>query len=367
MAKRRAINQFSLSFLDVMACGFGAVILIFIVINHSSEASSQEFNIQLLAEIMRIEEQVKNETKNLVSLKDTVSEKEDEIITTEELLSRLIARINRLEAELAQLTQAGASQKDTIESLKSELKKLELEAANLEGSAQADDDTGTSLRTIIGEGDRQYLTGMKVGGEQVLILLDTSASMLDKTLVNVLRRRNLSAAQQRASPKWQRAIKTVEWVLANLPKEAQFQLFTFNAEARPAIHGTQGKWLSSINKSDTDKVLQNIRQMIPHGGTSLHLAYELARNLDPKPDNVFLIVDSLPSMALKPPRRVLITSSERVKLFNDSVTLLSRILPRSPVNVILFPMEGDPLSTPHYWLLAQSTGGSFLSPPEDWP
>ena len=367
MAKRRPINQFSLSFLDVMACGFGAVILIFIVINHSSEASSQEFNIQLLAEITRIEEEVKNEITHLASLKNTVAEKEDELITTEELLSRLVAAIKRLEAELAQLTQAGASQKDAIESLKSELKKLELEAANLEGSADADDDTGTSLRTIIGEGDRQYLTGMKVGGERVLILLDTSASMLDKTLVNVLRRRNLSDAQQRASPKWQRAIRTVEWILANLPKESQFQLFTFNAVARAALPGTRTRWLSSSNKSDTDQILQHIKQMIPQGGTSLHLAYALARNLNPKPDNIFLIVDSLPTMAAKTPRRVLIKSQDRVKLFNDSVTLLTRIMPRSPVNVILFPMEGDPLSTPHYWLLAQHTGGSFLSPPEDWP
>ena len=33
MAKRRETNIFSLSFLDVMSCGFGAVVLIFLIIN----------------------------------------------------------------------------------------------------------------------------------------------------------------------------------------------------------------------------------------------------------------------------------------------------------------------------------------------
>ncbi len=364
MAKRREVNLFGLSFLDVMSCGFGAVILIFIVINHSTEATSQELNLQLLAEITRIEEQVEDETEDLISLKNTVKEKEEKIISTEDLATRLIKTIKMLEAELARLNQAGASQEDTIESLKSELKKLELEAANLEGSVAADDKSGTSLRTIVGEGDRQYLTGMKVGGRHVLILLDTSASMLDKTLVNVLRRRNLPDHQKRASKKWQRAIRTVEWIMANLPKDAQFQLFTFNSEAMSAIAGTETDWLSSINKSDTDAVIDSIKQIVPHQGTSLHLPFTLARNLSPMPDNIFLIVDGLPTMAINKPRRQLVESRDRVKIFDASLKLLP---PRIPVNVILFPMEGDPQSTPSYWLLAQNTGGSFLSPPADWP
>ncbi len=41
--------------------------------------------------------------------------------------------------------------------------------------------------------------------------------------------------------------------------------------------------------------------------------------------------------------------------------------PGVPVNVILFPMEGDPMAASSYWKLAMRSGGSFLSPPEDWP
>src|SRR3546814_14657667 len=59
-----------------------------------------------------------------------------------------------------------------------------------------------SNRERAGEGTRQYLAGMQVKGKRVLILMDTSASMLDETVVGVIRRRNMDIATQRASPKW---------------------------------------------------------------------------------------------------------------------------------------------------------------------
>lgn len=364
MVKRREANVFSLSFLDIMSCGFGAVILIYIVINHATETTSQEVNAQLMAEVRKIEEQVENQTANLITLRNTTDEQEDEVVTTEAKAIEIIKTIKTLQAELAELNQAGASQDENIETLKSELKELELEAANLEVSVAADETAGRALRTVVGEGDRQYLTGMKVGGQHILILLDASASMLDKTIVNIIRRRNLPDDQKLASEKWQRAIRTVEWVTANMPKDANFQLFTFNAEVAPAIVGTENDWLRAIEKSDMDTAMENISTLIPSGGTSLHKAFELARRLDPLPDNIFLIVDSLPTIGAREPRRGSVDSRERVEFFTDSLELLPL---ESPVNVILFPMEGDPIAAPSYWRLAQITGGSFLAPPDDWP
>ena len=76
------------------------------------------------------------------------------------------------------------------------------------------------MRGFAGEGDRQYLTGLKVGGSNILIAVDVSASMLDETILNVLRRRNMPEARQRMAPKWQRAVSTVEWLSAQLPLDA---------------------------------------------------------------------------------------------------------------------------------------------------
>lgn len=364
MAKRREANVFSLSFLDIMSCGFGAVILIYIVINHATETTTQEVNAQVLAEITRIEELVKDETENLIVLRNTVKDQDDEIVTTQDMAQTLIDTIKALELELAALERDGASQDETIENLKSELKELELEAANLEGSVAADESAGNSLRTIVGQGDRQYLTGMKVGGQHILILVDSSASMLDDTIVNIIRRRNMSDTRKLQSEKWQRAIETVEWIMANLPKEANFQLVTFNDKAQPVLPETEDTWLRAIERVDADGAMDNLRKVIPGGGTSLHHPFSLAANMRPLPDNIFLIVDGLPTMGLEEPKRSVIESRDRVDLFTESIELLPF---ESPVNVILFPMEGDPIAAPSYWRLAQITGGSFLSPPEDWP
>lgn len=347
-----------------MSCGFGAVILIYIIINHATETTGQEVNEQLLAEIKRFEEQVEDAQENLIVIRNTAEDQEDEIVTTEEMAVRLVETIKALEAEVALLLEDGASQNESIEDLKSELKDLELEAANLEGAVSADETVGTALRTVVGQGDRQYLTGMKVGGQHILILLDASASMLDNTIVNVIRRRNLSEEDKLASPKWQRAIATVEWITANMPKDANFQLFTFNADTQPALEGTENDWLKAAERADTDGVIESIANTVPTGGTSLHNAFALARNLNPQPDNIFLIIDSLPTMGVEAPRRTVIESRDRVELFTSSLDLLPNA---SPINVILFPMEGDPIAAPSYWRLAQITGGSFLSPPEDWP
>ena len=45
-------------------------------------------------------------------------------------------------------------------------------------TASPQDAAGQQIRTFKGEGDRQYLTGLKLGGERTLILVDRSASML---------------------------------------------------------------------------------------------------------------------------------------------------------------------------------------------
>ncbi len=364
MVKRREANVFSLSFLDIMSCGFGAVILIYIIINHATEVTSQEVNAQLLAEVKQLEELVEDETANLITLRNAVDTQNDEIVTTEDMARELIDTIKALESELAKLQQEGASREEAIEQLKSELKELELEAASLEGSVNADQSQGSALRSVVGEGDRQYLTGMKVGGQHILILLDASASMLDKTIVNIIRRRNLPDENKLESEKWQRAIKTVEWITANMPKDAYFQLFTFNAEASATVDGTANDWLRAIERADTDAAIDSLRTTIPNGGTSLHKAFAAAANMEPQPDNIFLIVDSLPTLGNEAPRRSVIDNGDRVELFSDSLDLLPA---GSPVNVILFPMEGDPIAAPSYWRLAQITGGSFLAPPEDWP
>ena len=40
---------------------------------------------------------------------------------------------------------------------------------------------------------------------------------------------------------------------------------------------------------------------------------------------------------------------------------------RVPVNILLYPMDGDPTAAGYFWDLAVATRGSFLAPSRDWP
>jgi hypothetical protein len=364
MARRRELNVFSLSFLDIMSCGFGAVILIYIIINHSTESESQDTNKELLSEVYKIEQMVEEGREQMIVLKNSLNEKEDETVTSEALAIEIIETIKELRAQLAEL-ETQATQKDkSITQLKEELKKLEEDSEELKGSVGEDESSGRAVRSFAGEGDRQYLTGMKVGGSNILILMDASASMLAEKIVNVIRMRNMSKEKQLASTKWQRAIRTVEWVTANIPNKSEFQLYTFNTDVSSAVPDTRGEWLKAVDGVNLDLSIEKLKQTVPSKGTSLVNAFDSISELKPMPDNIFLIVDSLPTQADQPPRGTTVESKVRVRHFEAS---LEKLPVGIPINVILFPMEGDPLATPTYWQLAQFTGGSFLSPPPDWP
>ena len=115
---------------------------------------------------------------------------------------------------------------------------------------------------------------------------------------------------------------------------------------------------------ELDAALANLKTLIPDKGTSLELLIEELNRLVPLPDNVYLIIDSLPTMGTRPPRSALISGRARLDLFRDAV---KRMPNQVPINVIMFPMEGDPMASAAYWNLARTSGGSFLSPSRDWP
>ena len=69
MARRRRFDVFSLSFLDIMSCGFGAVILVFLIIDHSIEVQAKTVNEVLLSEVNLLAEDVTDGEENLVRLR----------------------------------------------------------------------------------------------------------------------------------------------------------------------------------------------------------------------------------------------------------------------------------------------------------
>ena len=360
MARRsRRFSTFSLSFLDIMSCGFGAVALIFLIIKHDVDTRAENLYPDLQAETSLLEQEVLSGERQRVLAKNTLSEVDQRLAQAQGLARAINEDIKSVKASVNQLL--NNNEDDAVTSLQQQLKQLESDKEKLEQDLEKQ---GDNVRRFIGQGNRQYLTGLKLGGAYVLILIDSSASMLDDTLINIIRRRNMDDDTKRASKKWQQSLAIVEWLIAQLPERSRYQIYQFNTEVQSPLSGTEQEWLNVSDKAQLERGIDNLHQVIPEKGTSLHTTFSAISQLDPLPDNIFLITDGLPTQAAKKPNKSTITGPDRLKLFRKAVDLLPKGV---PVNTILLPMEGDPFAAASFWQLAQTTQGSFLTPSADWP
>lgn len=363
--RRREGSAFNLAFLDIMSCGFGAVILFFMIISAQIAVETDETVREESAEIERLEARVSASGRQLNRLRDALAGAIENRAGTRAEAEELSRAVNEARERISERERSELERRAELQQLQAELRELQRETERLAEEAMTREEAGRQIRALSGDGDRAYLTGMRMGGDRILILLDVSTSMLDETLVNVIRRRNMPFERKVNSPKWQRVLATVDWITAQIPPDSQFQVYLFNDQARPLIDGTEGTWLSASEQvGRLDEAMEKLRQLEPSGGSSLHAAFSVIRDLAPRADNVYLITDSLPTVGDSPPTRSVISGRERVRLYELAI----RILPTNvPVNIILFPLEGDPRAAPAYWNLTLTTGGTYMSPTEDWP
>jgi hypothetical protein len=357
--KRRGFSAFSLSFLDIMSCGFGAVVLLFLIIKHHADVKDVMPSYDLSREVELLEADIGETREKLGNAKSQASTLDAELATARGAADR----VRRLLADARAGAKGAAQSVSTVEidKLKAELRSLEQQKKAMQAQINA---KSSQVRTFTGEGNREYLTGLNLGGRRILILLDASASMLDDTIVNIIRRRNMDDAAKRRSWKWQQALATVDWISARLPAASEYQIFTFNTGVEPVLKETKWRWLKVSNYDELNRSIDEMKRVIPGGGSSLAVALASINRLSPKPDNIYLITDGLPTQGLAPPRGTTVTGRQRVRLFEDALTQLPRGI---PINTILLPMEGDPLAAWAYWQVALQTRGAFLTPAKDWP
>jgi von Willebrand factor type A domain len=362
--KRRSLNIFSLSFIDCICCGLGAIILLFVIVNARSAISRDEVTQDLTGEVNQLEREVLEGRKRMVDLRNALESTEQETQRIQGTTRQIVPVLEKRQIEIAHYQDKTLAQKEHANKLKSDVRSLDEDVKRLKAGSQAEDDYGSKARSFAGEGNRQYLTDLQVGGGHTLILLDASASMLDSSIVGIIRRRNLPEPKQRKSPKWRKALVTVDWLTAQLPLGSRYQIIVFNETARPLLPGTGGRWLKTSDSKQLNDAIDRLYNLVPEKGTSLANAFEVLRKMRPAPENVFLITDGLPTIGTDAPWFKKVSGEKRLKLFNRAVKLLPD---KVPVNVILFPLEGDPAAASAYWKLAALTRGAYFCPSPDWP
>ncbi|WP_339858778.1 vWA domain-containing protein [Pseudohongiella acticola] len=360
--KRAGVNPMGLAFLDVMSCGFGAVVLIFLILDHTATEDRNEVDPNLTAEARLLQEEVLEGEEQLFQVRNTLDEISLEVVEAQGLADRIQNNIDDFMAQLAALEGNSMATEESLEDLRADIQSLEEELLRLQTSAV--EEQGDSSREFLGDGDRQYLTGMFLGGNRILILLDTSASMLDASLVNIIRIRNMSDDAKLASAKWQRAVRIVEWISSQLPLVSQYQVIGYNESAEAIMPGTDGRWLEVADRDELNEVVRTVQSTVPGGGNNLQRAFEAVAAMNPRPDNVYLITDSLPTQGSRSSNATTISPRQRLELYQQALNTMPANI---PVNTILLPMEGDPAAAAAYWQLGVLSGGSFITPARDWP
>ncbi len=337
-----------------MSCGLGATVLLFLIVRHNFDPLTT-VPTDLRSETNLLAEEIQAGEENLLAIRNSLREVNDELAVAEGLADRIQSEIDALMESIAQLDPEASA---GLDALQQRIAELEAQRDLLRQAG------GSQVRQFVGDGQRQYLSGLNMGGRFNLILLDVSASMLDSTLVNILRRRNMDEATMRSAAKWQQGLSIAEWLVANLTPDTAYQVMLMSETTRPALPASNAEWLSTSDLSQLDQVIDSMRDTTPAGGTSLHRAFAAANQLSPRPDNIFLITDGLPTIGAEVPSANTVSSDRRITLFNQAVDQLPRGV---PVNTMLLPLEGDAWAAGAYWRLAVQTGGAFLTPTGDWP
>jgi hypothetical protein len=362
--RRRRIEVFSLSFLDCICCGFGAVVLFYTMVAGQAGIKRIRDSDVLQAEVNKLEEEVLVGTRYLVLMRNSLEKTQAETSLAAARASDLLNEVATTREQALNVGATSMAQREHINSLKADLKQLEEGTKRLQAGALQSAPAGQRVRAFRGTGNRKYITGIHLKGKHVLVLIDRSASMMDEELDKVLKLRNQNPALRRQTVKWRQTLDIADWLSSQFPPGSKFQMYGFNTVATPLVSDTMGKWLDPADPKLLAQAVDSLRTMVPEGGTSLFNAYESIRSLSPRPDQVVLVTDGLPTQGKDKGLRKFVNVSQRARLFDEARRNLP---PNVPVDVILLPMQGD-LPAPHmFWTMARETGGNFMMPAADWP
>ena len=349
-AKRRDTEVFSMAFLDCICCGFGAVLLIFILTVSQQKSRDTESLEQVQDRVNKLASQVQASQADAAALEKMLAAAQTALEQLKLKNSGEQVNLTNRQKELLLLMQQTGALKDALDKLLGEKKAIPTE--------------DEQPVPIPNEARRQYLTGVKLDGKNVLFLMRVSGSMLGDTLDDAITRLQDPEFKKREAPKWQRAVKALEWMIATLAPETHFQILLFNEETVPLLTTRGDEWISRSDKQGVQEALTRLHQIVPQGSANMERAFSTVRYMTSLPDSIIVLTDGLPTTSDSAPNTGESDDETRIRYFRYA----QRQLPaRIPVSTILFPMTGDPGAPALFWELAGATHGALVSPSASWP
>ncbi len=331
--KRREAQSSALSFMDCICCGFGAVLLLFILTAKSQILQNSENTRQSLETARTLEAAIETAQAKRKALDKGLSALEPQTEITS--VAEIAAKRERLAKAIEEQAQALAALKTKETSTK--------EPASLNRPSA----------------DQNYLSGLSLHGPRALILLENSGSMLAENSEKALQ---LIQSGQKKSDKWERAKAAVRAVIAAIPKGTQVALYQMNQTATALSGSPQNPYFDPYDHIALIDALERLDKLEPTGGADLGKALQTVNALHDRPSSLLLIGDGLPT-APAPQGQGPLSEATRVMLFKRATAAH----PVYPFNTILLPFKGDPSAAGLFWRLSTHTGGVTLIPHENWP
>ncbi len=349
--KRRETEVFSLAFLDCICCGFGAMILVFILTVSQKQNVDKASIDELQDRVKQLSSQINVSQVDLDRLSKVLAAAQLELQDVNAKNNQDELKLTDRRRELLLMLQQTGAMKDALNTLLGEKKNLPTE-----------DHAPVPIPNI---DRRQYLTGVRLQGEFIVFLVRTSGSMLDETIDAAAARLSDSDAQKRAAPKWQRTIQALKWMIASLDPNTHFQILFFGEDTVPVLPDRGDEWFSTTDKATVNAIVKQLDEVVPQGGANMEKAFTAVRYLPRLPDSIVLFTDGLPTKSESLPYDGDVGEEQRIRFFEIAVKQLP---PRVPVSTILFPLlGGDPAAPALYWELANATRGAMVSPSKSWP
>lgn len=220
--QRAPVEIFNISFLDIISCAFGAVIMLVLLAKNGTEDTERgPANLStLVAEVLKAQQYVE-------ALQGAVSDKQRELMASEQQTASVTAEQENLETSIPRAQQTIQQLQDKAASLRAEIRR-NTAMLNVQSSTDVpDDDVG----------------GIPTDAEYVIFVIDNSGSM--------------------AFRGWNQVTNVVNDILKNHPKMKGFQIMA--ADGDFMFSSQAGGWLP-----DTDRFRQTAMQQMANftGGAS---------------------------------------------------------------------------------------------------
>ena len=337
--RRKEFGAGPVAFIDVMSCGLGMVILLFVLLDFGA------------AEILVNEKPAPPLVENPLGKDSTLED-----------LNKVTSRYHVLADEVVAAS---------------------IEIAKLNNMINSTDllirSVSTQKNISTEKNKTGDLVGIKVDKARIAIILDVSGSMYSSKIAeNISFSLNSNKAKRDRSSKWQQAKSIANWLVEVAPDKSLIKFAFYSNE----IKYDTSKWMDR-NKAKNILGIE-LEKVELKGGTDLSLALDWATSSLTNGTQIFLVTDGLPtkfgsgdsllkksvgkvkqSFACIASPRGFVSGDCREDLFHRSMNKLSGT--NFETNVVLLSLEGDPKAAPLYWSLASQSGGILFTPDETWP